>query len=109
MAEKKPANYSFSWLRSNEKDREKLMAGLTKLTGNDYEAAERAERLLGNNAPMLTLTKSFQAQLAAMALDVPVPEIKNLPLRQYSAITNEVFTFLFGQSDEWELESAIGE
>ena len=116
MAEKKPANYSFSWLKDGKlkitKDEAALecfRAELGKLTGNDYEAAERAERAAGNNAPMLTLTRGFQARLAAMAIGVPAPEVKGLPLRVYSMLTNEVLNFLYGQSDEWELESAIGE
>ena len=79
-------------------DYEKLKAGLESLTGHDFEAAERAEQTSGNNAPMLTLTKGFQARLAASALNVPTPEIKGLPIREYNKVTNEVFGFLYGQS-----------
>ena len=96
MAEK---NYAFSWL-GNAADKEKLRAGLEGLTGNDYEAAERAERNNGNNAPLLTLTASFQARLAAAALGVPAPEIKDLPIKKYNALTQEVLTFLYVQSEE---------
>ena len=89
-------------------DYEKLKAGLESLTGHDFERAERAEQSSGNNAPMLTLSKGFQARLAAEALKVPAPEIKGLPIREYNRVTNEVFSFLYGQSVEsGELESSI--
>ena len=81
-------------------DYEKLKAGLEGLTGHDFEAAERAEQTSGNNAPMLTLTKGFQARLAATALNIPAPQIKGLPIREYNRVTNEVFGFLYGQSVE---------
>lgn len=76
-------------------DYEKLKAGLESLTGHDFERAERAEQSSGNNAPMLTFTKGFQARLAAEALNVPTPEIKGLPLREYNRVTNEVFSFFY--------------
>ena len=100
------SNYAFTWLGKPE-DKDKRRAGLEELTGNDFEAAERAEMSAGNTAPLLTLTKSFQARLAAAALKVPAPEIKGLPIRKYNALTSEVFTFLFGQSEESVLEKPI--
>ena len=101
-------NYAFTWL-NKEDDKEKLRAGLEKLTGNDFEAAERAEQAAGNAALLLTTNKAFQARLAAKALGVPAPEIKNLPIKEYIAITQEVFNFLFKGSGESELEKLTGE
>ena len=53
------SNYAFTWLGKAE-DKEKLHLGLEELTGNDFEAAERAEMTAGNNAPLLMFSKSFQ-------------------------------------------------
>ena len=100
------SNYAFTWLGKAE-DKEKLHLGLEELTGNDFEAAERAEMTAGNNAPLLMFSKSFQARLAAMALKVPAPEVKALPIKKYAVLTSEVFTFLFGQSEESVLEKPI--
>ena len=100
------ANYSFTWLK-NEENTKELREALSKLTGNDFERAERAELTAGNNAPLLSWTKSFQARIAAKALGVPAPEIRNLPIKEYNAITHEVFNFLYGTSEESVLEKLI--
>lgn len=98
MADK---NYAFSWLKNrNDEGWTKFRAGLESLTGNDYESAERAERAAGNNAPLLTLSTGFQIRLAAKALSVPTPELKGLPLRDYSALATEVMNFLLVGSEE---------
>lgn len=81
-------------------DFEKLDAGLKTLRGLDFETAERKERTAGNNYPDVTFSKSFQARLAATALDVPVADIKELPLREFSQVTGAVFNFLFTPSDD---------
>lgn len=81
-------------------DYEKLDAGLKNLRGLDFETAERQERTAGNNYPDVTFSKSFQARLAATALGVPVADIKELPLREFSQATSAVFNFLFSNSGE---------
>ena len=80
-------------------DIDKLNEGLNNLRGYEFELAETQERAIGNNYVDLSFTKSFQARLAAMALKVPVDEIKALPLRDYSKTCSTVFTFLFNTSD----------
>ena len=72
-----------------------LTAKLEGLRGLDFEAAEAEERMAGNSAVEMTLSKSFQARLAAHALNIPVQEIKTLPLKKYYAVTAEVSRFLF--------------
>ena len=80
-------------------DLEKLNAGLNNLRGLDFESAERQERTAGNNFPDVTFSKSFQARLAATALGVPVADIKELPLREFTQATGAVFNFLFASSE----------
>ena len=76
-------------------DMEKLSAGLEKLRGYDLEEAEAAERAAGNNFPELSFTKSFQARLAAKALDMNPFDLKELSLKEYDSACRLVFGFLF--------------
>ena len=78
----------------------KLKERLPLLTGRDFEQAELMERADGNNFPEVTFTKSMQARLAAHALEVPYQEIKMLPIKEYKAVCDMVFNFLFLPSDE---------
>lgn len=80
-------------------DISELEEGLANLRGLDLEQAEMQERREKNGYPDVTYSKSFQARLAAMALGVPVADIKELPLKEYSEVTNKVFVFLFGSSE----------
>ena len=86
-------------------DIEELKTKLDNLKGVDFEAAEREERLAGNSSVDVTMSKSFQARLAARALGVNPHEIKELPLKQYSKVVLEVMSFLFGFSVTEETES----
>lgn len=80
-------------------DLKKLDEGLAKLVGYDLEQAESAERAAGNTFVDVTLTKSFQARLAAQALGVNVHDLKELPIKEYQAACARVFNFLFTPSD----------
>lgn len=77
----------------------KLDAGLKNLRGLDFETAEAQERAGGNNYPDVTFSKSFQARLASLALKIPVADVKELPLRDFTQVTQTVFNFLFAPSD----------
>ena len=79
-------------------DMEKLSAGLQNLRGLDLEECEAAERAAGNNFPELSFTKSFQARLAAKALEMNVHDLKEMPLKDYDAACRLVFNFLFAGS-----------
>lgn len=80
-----------------------LKEKLDNLTGLDFEECEKEERTSGNNSVDVSLSKSFQARLAARALGVNPHEIKGLPLKKYSKVVMEVMTFLFGsESDSTE-------
>ena len=85
-------------------DIKKLEEGLGKLSGLDFETAERQERAEGNNYPDVSFTKSFQAKLAAIALGVPFADIKELPLKKYAQVVQTVMNFLFVTSDADETQ-----
>ena len=80
-------------------DISKLTEKLGELRGLDFELAEAQERAAGNNFPDVTFTKGFQARLAALALNVPVADIKELPLRDYQSVCSKVFNFIYSSSD----------
>lgn len=81
-------------------DFNKLDDGLNKLRGLDFEAAEQRERATGNTAAVLASTMPFHARIAAIALGVPVEDIKELPIKQYVAVTTRTSNFLFAPSDD---------
>ena len=76
-------------------DTSKLTEGLNKLTGLDFEQCEAQERAAGNTQPLITMTTSFQARLAAKALGVPVADVRELPLKEYNRVCQTTFNFLF--------------
>ena len=73
----------------------KLEEGLENLRGLDFEAAAARVRKKGNTNILLKADESFQAELASMALNCPVADIRELPLKQYSQVIQTVFNFLF--------------
>ena len=80
-------------------DIDKLNEGLNNLRGYEFELAETQERAAGNTAFEVSLSKGFQARLAAMALKIPVDEIKALPLKEFTRVCGQVFNFLYVSSD----------
>lgn len=80
-------------------DTNKLEEKLVQLKGRDFELAEFAERNKGNSIPLVTFSSAFQARLAAMALDCTPDDLKDLPLKEYTAIINRTANFLFGSSE----------
>lgn len=85
-------------------DINELRKKLDNLKGVDFEAVEKEERIAGNTSVDVTMSKSFQARLAARAMGMNPHEIKELPLRQYSKVVLEVMSFLFASSDTEETE-----
>lgn len=73
----------------------KLEEGLENLHGLDYLACASRVRKKGNNAVLLKTDEEFQTELAATALGVPAADIRELPLKQYSQVIQQVFNFLF--------------
>ena len=86
-------------------DPSNLTEKLNGLSGLDFEECERDERTSGNNAVDVTFSKSFQARLAARALNCNPYEIKELSLKKYNKVVTEVMTFLFAPSEKEETRS----
>lgn len=86
-----------------------LTEKLETLSGLDFEEVEREERKIGNTSVDVSLSKSFQARLAARALGVDPFEIKKLPLNKYARLTMDVMTFLFADSAKEETPSKKSE
>lgn len=82
------SNYAFSWLTQ-------LPEKLEDLRGLDYEAAAARVRKKGNTNILLKADESFQVELAAIALGKTPADIRELPLKYYSAVIGIVFNFLF--------------
>ena len=72
-------------------DIEKLKENLDKLTGHDLEAVTIAERRAGNQAVKLDTSKSFQARLAAKALDMDLEALRDMSMLDYNAAVVTVF------------------
>lgn len=83
-------------------DLAKLEKNLNNLRGLDFEEAESMTRR--NPAYSLSieisLLKEFQARLAALALEIPYEDIRDLPIREYSQVCTQVVNFLFANSAE---------
>ncbi|MBP2655892.1 MAG: Mu-like prophage FluMu protein gp41 [Firmicutes bacterium] len=74
-----------------------------KLTGRQIISAESEARLLGDKSTDLQFSKTFQAVLAAKAIEEPliIDDILDLPAPDFLVVTNTVSNFLFG----WVLEN----
>ena len=74
---------------------EKLTAGLESLTGRDLEKLEKVARTMGETMPEITLSKKYQALVAAKALGVKYDDITDLPAKKYLLATMTVFNFFY--------------
>lgn len=75
-------------------NREKLFEALNKLSGRDFAEAERQARLEGDQSIDIGTSRTFYAAVAAKALKTPLPDIMELPMREFFAITGDVGSFL---------------
>ena len=82
-----------------------LKAKLQNLRGVDFEEAEKIERETGNVSFEISMSKSFQIRLAAMALGVNPHDLKELPLPTYTKVALEVFNCLFSSAVEQKTDS----
>ncbi len=90
-------------------DTNKLEERLGMLKGHDFELAEFAERNKGNTMPIITFSSSFQARLAAIALECTPDDLKDLPIKEYTGIINRTANFLLGSSESEKIPSANSE
>jgi hypothetical protein len=83
-------------------DHEGIELDFDKLTGEDVEKAVEyltaARRPLGNTMP--EFSKTFCAQIAAIASKMPVEFIRGLPVREYVRVTLEAQNFLLDSASE---------
>ena len=86
-------------------DINKLDEGLSKLRGLDFEQVEMRVREKHSGLLEVSVSKEFQARLAARALEVPYEDIAELPLKQYSQICTKVLNFLFAPSGDSEISA----
>lgn len=83
-----------------------LKNGLEVLTGRDYANAEKQARINGEAMPIIQYSSTFQAALAAKALNVSTAEVKDLPIAEYMSVTLQVSRFLFSDTlQEMGMES----
>ena len=75
-------------------NREKLFEALNKLSGRDFAEAARQARLEGDTSVDIGTSRTFYAAVAAKALKTPLPDIMELPMREFFAITGDVGSFL---------------
>jgi hypothetical protein len=83
-------------------DYEGIDLDFDRLTGEDVEKAvetlSATKRPLGNNIP--EFSKTFCAQIAAIASKMPVEFIRGLPVREYVRVTLEAQNFLLDGASE---------
>ena len=81
-------------------DYKKLEENLPKLTSEDFVAAENAICAGGNVLIDARYNSEIQLRLAAKALDVPYPELKTLPLKDFMELKRVVMTYFFVMDSE---------
>lgn len=89
-------------------DRDKLRDGLEKLTGEDYEQAERTVRFAGDITTDITYSRAFQAALAAKALGITRKDILAMPILEYNNAVNVVRDFLLSSHVSEVVEQVTG-
>ena len=77
-----------------------LKERLENMTGNDFAKAEQAARLEGDVSLDVLTSRVFYAAIAARAFQKPLPDILELPLKEFSAITGDVGSFLLAPDVE---------
>ncbi len=86
-----------------------LKERLENMTGNDFAKAEQAARLEGDVSLDVLTSRVFYAAIAARAFQKPLPDILELPLKEFSAITGDVGSFLLAPDvEKTELLNASG-
>lgn len=82
--------------------KEDLRKRLESLTGEDFTKAEESARLDGDKSLDILTSRRFFAAVAAVAYKKPIEDIQALPIREYTAITGDVGSFLLVPDTEEE-------
>lgn len=77
-----------------------LKEKLENMTGDDFAKAEKAARLEGDMSIDIMTSRMFYAAIAARAFKKPLPDILELPLKEFAAITGDVGSFLLAPDVE---------
>lgn len=75
-------------------DEKFLKEKLETMTGADFAKAEKAARQEGDQSIDIITSRMFYAAVAARAFNKPLPDILELPLKEFAAITGDVGSFL---------------
>ncbi len=75
-------------------NKEKLEQALKNMSGKDFAAAEREARLEKDTSIDIMTSRTFYAAIAARAFKIPLPDIMELPLKEYAELTGDVGSFL---------------
>ena len=81
-------------------DLEKIDNLLQEAKGSDFIKAERVARMMGDPTPSIIFSAKFQAILLANLFGVPVEDIEELPVHDFTVAISKVNAFLFGQGLE---------
>ncbi|GAV24810.1 hypothetical protein ciss_07430 [Carboxydothermus islandicus] len=79
------------------KEYTEIILDFESLTGQDLINASNQARALGDNSPVLELSKTYLAVIAAKAAKVPVDMILALPAKDFTNVTLSVQNFLLEQ------------
>ena len=91
-------------------DEKILKEKLENMTGNDFAKAEKQARLEGDMSIDIMTSRMFYAAIAARAFQKPLPDILELPLKEFAAITGDVGSFLLApEQKNAESPTASGE
>lgn len=79
------------------KEYREINLDLDSLTGHDLIASANQARLLGDNSPIMELSKTYLAVIASKAGKVPIDFIMSLSAKDFTAITMVVQNFLLAE------------
>lgn len=81
-------------------DKEVLEKALQNMSGYDFAKAEKLARQEGDVSIDIMTSRVFYAALAARAFQKPLPDILELPLKEFALITGDVGSFLLAPDTE---------
>ncbi|BBB91056.1 MAG TPA: phage tail assembly protein [Methylomusa anaerophila] len=77
--------------------KELIIGDVSTLTGRDILSAEKETRALGENSPILHLTNTFAAVIAAKLAKVPADDIIDLPANEFLTVVLNMQNELLGK------------
>lgn len=87
-------------LKYQDKEINTLDLDLDNLTGNDLIDVEEDLKKRGVNVNAWEYSRTYLIALAARAVHIPVEALRSVSAKDFTAIVNEVLSFLAGASSE---------